>query len=95
MITRMVKLEFSEAFIEDFKQLFTQVNIKISSFEGCMGVNLLQHETEKNVFFTVSKWENADALENYRQSDLFKRTWTQVKPHFIKKAEAWSLLETI
>lgn len=95
MITRLVKLEFSELFIEDFKQLFTQANIQIASFEGCMGVNLLQHETDKNVFFTISKWKNADALENYRQSDLFKRTWAQVKPHFVKKAEAWSLLDTI
>ena len=95
MITRLVKLEFSELFIEDFKQLFTQVNIQIASFEDCMGVNLLQHETDKNVFFTISKWKNADALENYRQSDLFKRTWAQVKPHFVKKAEAWSLLDTI
>lgn len=95
MITRLVKLEFSESFIEDFKQLFTQVNIQISSFEGCMGVNLLQHEKEKNIFFTISKWKNTDALENYRQSDLFKNTWAQVKPHFVKKAEAWSLLDTI
>ncbi|WP_113662470.1 putative quinol monooxygenase [Pedobacter nanyangensis] len=95
MITRLVKLEFSESFVENFKWLFTQVNTKISSFEGCVGVDLLQHETDKNVFFTISKWQNADALENYRQSDLFKHTWAQVKPHFVKKAEAWSLLDTM
>lgn len=82
-------------FVEDFKQLFAQVNLQISKFEGCLGVNLLQHETEKHIFFTISKWENTNALENYRQSDLFKHTWAKVKPHFVKKAEAWSLLDTI
>ncbi len=93
MITRIVKMEFSAVFVEEFKVLFAEVNRHISNFEGCQSVNLLQHEVEKNIFFTISKWEDSGALENYRASNLFRNTWAKVKPHFTTKAEAWSLLD--
>lgn len=93
MITRLVKMEFSAVFVEDFKLIFATVNKDIANFEGCVSVSLLQHETEKSIFFTISKWEDSTALENYRASNLFRHTWAKVKPHFIAKAEAWSLLE--
>ncbi len=93
MITRLVKMEFSATFVEDFKLIFAAVNKDIANFEGCISVSLLQHETEKYIFFTISKWEDSAALENYRASNLFKHTWAKVKPHFIANAEAWSLLE--
>lgn len=93
MLIRVVKMQFDPDFITDFKILFKTVNEKIANFEGCKGVKLLQHETELNLFFTISNWENPKYLENYRNSDLFKTTWAKVKPNFIVKAEAWSLLE--
>lgn len=93
MIVRVVKMQFDLNFIEEFKILFTEVKPKISNFEGCLGVKLLQHETDLSVFFTISEWRKADDLENYRKSDLFIETWAKVKPNFSAKAEAWSLLE--
>ncbi len=93
MITRVVKMEFSADFAEEFKLVFSAVNKQIANFEGCVSVALLRHETEKSIFFTISKWEDSTALENYRASNLFKDTWAKVKPHFTVKAEAWSLLE--
>lgn len=93
MIVRVVKMQFDLNFIEEFKILFTEVKPKISNFEGCLGVKLLQHETDLSVFFTISEWRRADNLENYRKSDLFIETWAKVKPNFSAKAEAWSLLE--
>lgn len=93
MLVRVVKMQFNSDFIAEFKILFKAVNEKIAGFEGCEGVKLLQHETEQNIFFTISNWESAKHLENYRNSELFKTTWAKVKPNFIVKAEAWSLLE--
>lgn len=93
MLVRVVKMQFNVQFIDEFKTLFTEVKPKISNFEGCLGVKLLQHETDSTIFFTISEWRNADDLENYRKSDLFIATWAKVKPNFSAKAEAWSLLE--
>lgn len=93
MLIRVVKMQFNVHFIEEFKILFNEVKPKISNFEGCLGVKLLQHETDLSIFFTISEWRRADNLENYRKSDLFIETWAKVKPNFSAKAEAWSLLE--
>ncbi|RZL43966.1 MAG: antibiotic biosynthesis monooxygenase [Pedobacter sp.] len=93
MIVRIVKMEFDPAFIEVFKLLFNKVKPMISNFEGCSEVQLLQHENDFNIFFTISKWQSAADLENYRQSAFFMETWAKVKPNFMSKAEAWSLLE--
>jgi heme-degrading monooxygenase HmoA len=93
MLVRVVKMQFNISFIEEFKIIFTEAKAKIANSEGCLGVKLLQHETDSNTFFTISEWRNADDLENYRKSDLFIETWAKVKPHFSAKAEAWSLLE--
>lgn len=93
MLTRVVKMQFENSFISEFKNLFKTVNEQIANFEGCKGVKLLQHETDSSIFFTISNWENTTCLDNYRNSELFKTTWAKVKPHFVAKAEAWSLLE--
>ncbi len=92
MITRIVKMHFSASFIEEFKALFVATQGKINAFEGCYSVQLLQHESQATLFFTISKWETAEHLEQYRNSELFIQTWKMVKPHFLSKAEAWSLV---
>ncbi|TKC10324.1 antibiotic biosynthesis monooxygenase [Pedobacter polaris] len=93
MLVRIVKMHFTPSFIEDFKVLFNGVKSKISNFEGCKSVQLLQHESDPGIFFTISNWQSAEDLDNYRKSELFIETWAQVKPNFLSKAEAWSLLE--
>lgn len=93
MLTRIVKMQFNLDFIEEFKILFKSVNSKISNYDGCIGVKLLQHETEPTIFFTISNWQSVQHLDSYRNSELFKITWAKVKPNFASKAEAWSLLE--
>ncbi len=93
MLIRVVKMQFNDHFIEEFKKIFTEVKPQISNFEGCLSVILLQHETDFGIWFTISQWRSADDLANYRKSDLFIETWAKVKPNFSAKAEAWSLLE--
>jgi heme-degrading monooxygenase HmoA len=39
---------------------------------------------------THSRWRDAEALEAYRASDLFRTTWRAVKPLFAAAPEARS-----
>jgi quinol monooxygenase YgiN len=94
MLTRVVKMEFNDSYIADFKLLFNDLKTKIIKFEGCINVELLQDEGKPNIFFTISVWQNIQALESYRNSDFFISTWKSVKINFSSKAEAWSLIKT-
>jgi len=93
MITRIVKMHFSEEHIDDFRSLFVEVREKIRGFEGCHGVELLQDIHEPCIFFTYSHWDSEDALNAYRHSDLFAATWKKTKAMFSDKAKAWSVLK--
>ena len=90
MITRIVKLHFKAEKKDEFLQLFNQTKLNVSNFEGCLGMQLLQDIKDPNLFFTYSQWEREEALQNYRQSDLFKTLWKSIKPLFEIPAEAWS-----
>jgi quinol monooxygenase YgiN len=63
----------------------------IRAFPGCIEVRLMQDYTAPNVIYTVSRWQNHESLENYRNSALFKNTWAQTKALFCEKALAYSL----
>jgi quinol monooxygenase YgiN len=92
MITRLVKLTIEPNKVEEFQRLFVANKEQIAAFEGCLHLEILNDVNHPNVYFTYSKWQNVDAIENYRQSDLFNGIWSQVKPLFIAKPEAWSLI---
>ena len=94
MLIRLVKMQFNIAFIAEFKTTFNAVCPEIAAFKGCDGVQLLQDQTNPEVFFTISRWHDEAHLNAYRNSELFKTTWAVVKPNFKIKAEAWSLLDT-
>jgi heme-degrading monooxygenase HmoA len=91
MITRIVKMCFSDEFVGQFKILFDATKANILVFDGCISVKLLQDEANPSLFFTISEWESVEKLNNYRNSELFIQTWKKVKPNFLSKAEAWSL----
>jgi quinol monooxygenase YgiN len=91
MITRVVKMAFREEESEEFIELYNEKKEIIQAFDGCHAVILLRDHRNPSIFFTISKWEDIKALENYRSSDFFKKTWTKTKSLFSEKAEAWSL----
>ncbi len=92
MITRLVKLMIEPNKVEEFQRLFVANKELIAAFDGCLHLEILNDVNQPNVYFTYSKWQSVDAIENYRQSDLFNGIWSQVKPFFIAKPEAWSLI---
>lgn len=95
MITRIVKMTFREEEVANFKLLFQQNMKQIKAFSGCHHLELLQEEKEGNIFFTYSVWESDIALQNYRQSTLFKTVWANTKSKFAQRAEAWSTLRQV
>jgi len=91
MIIRIVKMEFQKEKVNDFLQFFDQVKTQIASFEGCLGMKLMQDKQNPVIIFTYSHWENEIALDNYRKSELFGKVWPNVKPLFSESPQAWSL----
>ncbi len=91
MITRIVKLIVAQDKVGDFMNAYRSANSKISAFSGCKYLELLASKDEPGIIFTYSHWETESDLENYLNSDFFKSTWTNVKPFFAGKPEAWSL----
>lgn len=91
MITRFVKLTFKDDKIEDFINIWNESRDKIAGFDGCNFVEMHQARVPNNVCFTHSIWESEDALNVYRRSELFQKTWAKTKVLFDDKPEAWSL----
>lgn len=88
MLKRLVKLQLQADKTDDFIQIFEETKQRIRNFPGCQHLELWRTE---NIFFTYSIWENEDALNEYRNSNLFKTTWARTKVLFAARAEAWSV----
>lgn len=91
MFTRIVKMEFDEENVEAFLANFEVIKDKIRNFPGCRFLELYRDKNNKTIFFTYSRWNDETDLENYRSSELFNSVWSQTKPLFSKKAQAWSV----
>ncbi len=92
MITRIVKMSFKPECAETFREIFDGSQKMISEFEGCLKLDLFRDLSDDSIYFTISLWSTENDLNNYRDSYLFKSTWSKVKPLFSKRAEAWSLV---
>lgn len=91
MITRIVKMTFRPEACADFVEVFNQSKHLIRGFEGCRYLELLREKPEGNIFFTYSRWEGEEHLENYRHSQLFADTWARTKVLFADKPQAWTV----
>jgi quinol monooxygenase YgiN len=92
-ITRIVRLTFVPEKVSDFLLIFERSKSLIRNFSGCKHLALKQDFHHPNVFYTYSVWEDHDALDRYRQSELFKSTWAKTKLLFDAKPSAFSLME--
>jgi len=93
MITRIVRMHFRPGESEAFLDIFNASKHKIRQFEGCQHLCLYNEAGLPDVFFTVSIWTSAAYLDAYRNSELFRATWTKTKDLFADKAQAWSAKE--
>ncbi|MFA7272929.1 MAG: antibiotic biosynthesis monooxygenase [Crocinitomicaceae bacterium] len=90
MVTRIVKLTFQEEKVQDFLSFFEMIKLKVNSFPGCLGMQLMQDSKNPCVIFTYSQWESEENLNNYRDSGTFGEVWPSIKPWFGDKPEAWT-----
>ncbi len=91
MITRIVKMKFQEQYISDFKSFTKNIKDIIRNQEGCLHLEILQDISDPHFFFTYSKWNSEEDLNNYRKSDFFRNIWPQTKKWFSEKPQAWSV----
>lgn len=91
MIVRIVLMNFQEDKIEAVKEFLDEVRVKIIKVPGCEQLDILQDVARENIFFSYSHWRSEQDLENYRNSDFFKKTWARAKEWFIDNPRAWSL----
>ena len=83
-------MTFQEEEVGNFLEVFETTKEKIRSFSGCNHLELWQDEDRPNVYMTYSHWDGPEALEAYRHSELFKRTWAKTKPLFADRPQAFS-----
>ncbi len=88
-------MTFEEDKIADFLKVFNESKEKIRHFPGCQHLTLLKDYHRDNIFSTYSIWDNDEALDNYRHSDLFKSVWASTKVLFKEKAVAFSSMKYI
>ncbi len=88
---RIVKMTFHPEKVTAFLEKFDENKQTIRNFEGVEHLSLLKDKKQANIFFTYSHWQSETHLENYRNSAFFKKFWSELKPYFIARAEAWSV----
>lgn len=90
MLIRIVRMTFEAQKTNDFLEIFSASKAKIRAMPGCQHVELLRDLDQPHVFVTHSHWDNADALNAYRNSVFFKETWAKTKALFADKPLAFS-----
>ena len=90
MLVRIVQMTFQPDALDTFLTYFDASSPKIRARPGCLHLELLHDVRYPNVCATYSHWTDDDALQAYRESDLFRGTWAKVKPLFAARPTAQS-----
>jgi quinol monooxygenase YgiN len=90
MLIRTVRMTFHPEKVKDFLENFEANKKSIRNFPGCHHLELWKDFSEKNIFLTYSHWESEEALNKYRDSELFKSVWSFTKALFSEKPIAFS-----
>lgn len=90
MLVRIVRMTFRPDALSDFHAIFDHSKQHIRAFPGNRHLELLRDPDNPAVRMTYSLWDDANALEAYRQSELFRQTWAATKQLFDERAIAFS-----
>lgn len=90
MLVRIVRLTFAPDAVNTFLDRFNDTAPRIRSFPGCRHLELWRDADAPAIFTMHSHWTRAEALEAYRESDLFRSTWATLKPLFADRPQAHS-----
>ncbi len=95
MLTRIVRMHFTEAGVTEFLEIFESNKVAIRNFSGCTHLQLLKDADDQLCYTTLSYWNNQESLDLYRQSELFGKVWGRVKTLFSERSQAFSLVKYI
>jgi len=90
MLVRIVRMTFAPDAVDDFLARFEASAPQIRAYPGCRHLELWRDLDEAAVLTTYSHWDDPQALESYRQSELFRKTWAAVTPLFADRPRAHS-----
>lgn len=90
VLHRVVRMTFRPDAVNDFLDLFNEVETHIRAQPGCQHVQLMQDAEWPTVFATFSVWDSKESLESYRKSDFFRSTWTRTRALFAAPPKAQS-----
>jgi len=83
-------MTFDPETVDTFLRQFDDTAPQIRAFDGCHHLELWRDADTPATCTTYSHWKDADALDRYRSSDLFRTTWASVKPLFADRPRAHS-----
>lgn len=90
MLVRVVRMTFTPGAVDSFLQTFDETAPRIRAFEGCHHLELWRDVETPHACTTYSHWTDQTSLDRYRNSELFRSTWADVKPLFDASPEAHS-----
>lgn len=90
MLIRIVRMTFHPDAVDAFLEQFDRAAPKIRGFPGCTHLELWEDVRFPNRCTTYSHWTDEEALDAYRDSELFRSTWRAVKPLFAAPPRAFS-----
>lgn len=89
-------MKFRNEEISTFINIYFDTCELIKQFEGCQHVELLQDIHDPSILSTLSIWNDENSLKLYRDSALFRSTWTKVKALFdaTPQAHSYNIVES-
>ena len=87
---RIVCLTIKSGKVESFRKVMEKYLPNFHDVPGCLYLEILEDIYRENIFYTYSHWKDQMALDTYKNSEIFKKVWQQVKPWFAEKAKASS-----
>jgi quinol monooxygenase YgiN len=90
MLVRTVQMTFKTDAIDDFLAVYDRSAPQIRDVEGCLHLELWEDSRYPGILTTHSRWKSEEALEAYRESDLFRNAWSAAKSLFAAPPRASS-----
>lgn len=84
-------MSFEPAQVPAFLALFRATEQRIRQQPGCQHLELWQDADNPVIYCTHSHWDDAAALNAYRQSSLFGEVWPATKRLFTAPPVAFSV----
>ena len=95
VLVRYVELHILADKLDEARRLLKFQAPLVRNFDGCVHLEINEAMDEIGVFSTYSYWIDAEALDRYRQSEVFRKFWNRMKPMFQAKAQARSFMHLV